>query len=190
MNKSEKSIFARFEQRKQLVKNEALADKHAELNQEQEIATESINALTDSDMPNIDTLNEDSDYSMFMSNKVSEVLKKKALRKLFLSPSINVLDSLNDYDEDYTTFKLLGDIIPHDLKQQIYLKNKEISEEALKEKSKEDKENLDSATNQIQPSNNEEKVTPTLSTKNKNKNEDSDHDYDNRGKQSSKTTSN
>jgi hypothetical protein len=34
------------------------------------------------------------------------------LRKLFLSPSINILDGLNDYDENYTTFELLGDIIP------------------------------------------------------------------------------
>ena len=39
--------------------------------------------LTDADMPPIETLTEDSDYTGFMSPEVSEELRKLALRKLF-----------------------------------------------------------------------------------------------------------
>jgi flagellar biosynthesis component FlhA len=175
MSKLEKSIFAQFDERKQAVKTESLKDEHTKLDQQQEISTESINSLTDADMPDIDTLNEESDYSMFMSSKVSEILKKKALRKLFLSPSINILDGLNDYDENYTTFELLGDIIPHELKQQIEREKKKAEEEILEEKQKEQEENLDPIVDETQSTNNE-----TLTTKNN----DSKH------KQSSETASN
>ncbi len=175
MSKLEKSIFAQFDERKQAVKTESLKDEYTKLDQQQKISTESINSLTDADMPDIDTLNEESDYSMFMSSKVSEILKKKALRKLFLSPSINILDGLNDYDENYTTFELLGDIIPHELKQQIEREKKKAEEEILEEKQKEQEENLDPIIDETQSTNNE-----TLTTKNN----DSKH------KQSSETESN
>lgn len=172
MSKSEKSIFARFDERKQAVKTETLESEHEKIDQQQETSTNVINALTDADMPDIDTLDEESDYSVFMSNKVSEVLKKQALRKLFLSPSINVLDSLNDYDEDYTTFERLGALIPHDLRQQIERKSREAAKETLEEKQKaqkEDKQTIESATNETQTTDNEN---------------------DNKDKSSSKTTSN
>lgn len=55
------------------------------------------------DLPDIETLDKDSDYSLFMRKGTPEHLKRLALRKLFLSdPSLAVLDGLNDYDEDYS----------------------------------------------------------------------------------------
>ncbi|CAC9493235.1 hypothetical protein BPUTSESOX_1884 [uncultured Gammaproteobacteria bacterium] len=165
MNKPEKSIFAHFDERKQAVRVESLKNEHTKLDQQQEVSVEFINSLTDADMPDISTLNEESDYSMFMSSKVSEILKKKALRKLFLSPSINILDGLNDYDENYTTFELLGDIIPHELKQQIEREKKKAKEEILKE---EQKENQKLDIDEAQLTNNEDEL-PILTTNNDNK---------------------
>lgn len=124
-------IFTRFNERKHAVNVETLETEYSQIDQQQQELDKSINELTDKDMPDIATLDEDSDYSMFMSSEVSNMLKKKALRKLFLSPSINVLDGLNDYDENYTTFELLGNIIPYDLKQKLERQNKEKIEEAL-----------------------------------------------------------
>lgn len=72
--------------------------------------------LTDADMPPLETLGFDSDYSGFFSAKVSESLRKSALRKLFHQPEFNVIDPLNDYCGDYTTFAPLGNLITADMK--------------------------------------------------------------------------
>lgn len=131
MSKQTKGIFTRFDERKQAVNTKELEKEYSGLTQQQQNLEKSINELTDKDMPDIETLNEDSDYSMFMSSQVSDSLKKKALKKLFLSPSINVLDELNDYDENYTLFEALGDIVPYDLKQYLDRKCQEITEKTL-----------------------------------------------------------
>ena len=73
-------------------------------------------ALTDSDMPDIDTLTGESSYADFLSEGVSEELKKKALRKLFHAATYNVCDGLDDYAEDYTRFEKLGDIVTADMR--------------------------------------------------------------------------
>ena len=75
-------------------------------------------ALTDEDMPPLDTLDEDSDYSGFLSPGVSEALRRRALRKLFSSAVFNVPDGLDDYDDDFTSFAALGDIVTSDMKHQ------------------------------------------------------------------------
>lgn len=73
--------------------------------------------LTDEDMPPLETLDEHSDYSGFLSPKVSETLRRQALRKLFHLPQLNIPDGLNDYDEDYTHFEQLGDVVTHEMKR-------------------------------------------------------------------------
>lgn len=74
--------------------------------------------LTDEDMPPIDSLDENSDYSGFLSPGVSEGLRRRALRKLFMSAVFNVRDGLDDYDEDFTNFEALGDIVTSDMRHQ------------------------------------------------------------------------
>jgi hypothetical protein len=66
-------------------------------------------------LPPIESLDEHSDYRGFLSEKVSEDLRLQALRKLFSLPQFNVRDGLNDYDEDFASFKPLGDLVPHDM---------------------------------------------------------------------------
>jgi len=75
--------------------------------------------LTDADMPAIDTLEEDSDVSGFLSPGVSDDLRRAALRKLFHSPKFNICDGLDDYCGDYTKFEPLGDIITADMRFQM-----------------------------------------------------------------------
>lgn len=91
--------------------------------------TESQPLLTDADMPPIESLNEDSDFSGFMSAGVSDELRNLALRKLFRAPVFNIRDGLDEYDEDYTTFEKLGDIVTADMKHRI-----EMQEQKLREK--------------------------------------------------------
>jgi len=68
-------------------------------------------------MPPIESLDSDSDYSVFMSPGVSEQLRTLALRKLFHLPAFNITDGLNDYDEDYTQFASLGGVVTHEMKR-------------------------------------------------------------------------
>lgn len=64
------------------------------------------------DLPDVDSLDKDSDYTGFLREGVPEALRNKALRKLWLSdPVLANLDGLNDYDEDFTLlFKTVKEI--------------------------------------------------------------------------------
>ena len=80
-------------------------------------------------------LGEDDDYSGFMSPGVSEALRAKALRKLFMSSKFNVVDGLNDYDDDFTSFEALGDIITSDMRHRM-----EVEAEKARAKAEEEAE--------------------------------------------------
>lgn len=84
-----------------------------------EIEAEPRQELTDADMPPLDSLDSDSDFSLFMSPGVSEQLRAQALRKLFHLPAFNVTDGLNDYDEDYTQFAGLGNVVTQEMKRML-----------------------------------------------------------------------
>ena len=96
----------------------------------QDEQVEPLEVLTDADMPDIDSLHEDSDFSGFMSPGVSDELRNLALKKLFQTPSFNIRDGLDEYDEDYTTFEKLGDIITCDMKHQLELEAEEKLQQA------------------------------------------------------------
>ena len=70
------------------------------------------NVAVPEDLPDIDTLNKDSDFSLFMREGTPEHLKKIALRKLFNSdPAFSILDGLNDYDEDYSMIGMVTEAV-------------------------------------------------------------------------------
>jgi hypothetical protein len=97
-----------------------------------------LNALKDEDMPDIASLNEDSDFSQFMSINVSEKLRKLALRKLFQGESYNVRDGLDEYDGDYTSFeKLDPSIITADMKYRQQLEAEKLKSQLEEEGSEE-----------------------------------------------------
>ena len=106
-----------------------------------EAEVETIPVLTDADMPAIESLDEDSDYSGFMSEGVSDELRNLALRKLFKAPVFNIRDGLDEYDEDYTYFEKLGDIVTCDMKHEIEMK--ELKEREALEAAKEAEDELE-----------------------------------------------
>lgn len=103
-------FLTRWSQRKAEVANQA-PETPVEKPQEPE-----QEPLTDEDMPPLESLDQDSDYSGFLSPGVSENLRQLALRKLFRSPKFNVTDGLNDYDQDYSKWVPLGDVVTCDMR--------------------------------------------------------------------------
>ena len=91
---------------------------------------EEVPVLTDEDMPPIDSLTPDSDYKGFLSPGVSEDLRRLALRKLFHGPEFNVMDGLDDYDGDYTSFAKLGDIITSEMRYRMEIEARRKLEQA------------------------------------------------------------
>lgn len=80
---------------------------------------EQTGELVDEDMPPLEAIDEDTDMSGFFSPKVSQAVKKAALRKFFHSPTFNIVDGLDDYDDDFRNFEALGDIITSDMRGQM-----------------------------------------------------------------------
>ena len=50
------------------------------------------------------------------------------MRKLFSAPAFNIRDGLDEYDEDYTSFEKLGDIITADMKHQVEVQQQKVRE--------------------------------------------------------------
>lgn len=96
-------------------------------------AADPVKPLTDEDMPPIDSLGEDDDFSGFLSPEVSDKLRKVALRKLFHGAAFNVRDGLCEYDEDYTSFEPLGDIVTADMRHQQEMLERKAREAAERE---------------------------------------------------------
>lgn len=60
-------------------------------------------SLRPEELPDIDSLGEDSDFTVFLKEGVPEALKRQALRRLWRShPVFANLDGLAEYDEDYS----------------------------------------------------------------------------------------
>ena len=98
--------------------------------------------LTDADMPDVDSLTEASDFSPFMSPGVSDELRNLALRKLFRAPVFNIRDGLDEYDEDFTTFEALGNIVTSDMKHQAEMQQQKLRE-ALAQESENDEDGME-----------------------------------------------
>lgn len=75
--------------------------------------------VTDADLPPLETLDENSDYSGFLSPGVSDALRQRALRKLFASSKFQYRDGLDDYDEDYNKFEPLGGTVTADMRHRM-----------------------------------------------------------------------
>lgn len=55
------------------------------------------------DLPDIESLTADSDFTAFMKEGVPKALRRRALRKLWASdPVFNLIDGMEEYGEDYT----------------------------------------------------------------------------------------
>ncbi len=117
--------------------------------------------LTDADMPDIDTLHEDSDFTPFMSPGVSDKLRNLALKKMFHAPVFNIRDGLDEYDDDYTSFEPLGDIVTCDMKHQMELEAQKQLEAEMEEDDVQFEEQ-EADVNEPEPDDDDEKnIDPT-----------------------------
>ncbi len=67
-------------------------------------------------IPDLGSLTEQSDYRRFMQSDINADLRRLALRKLFKAPVFGIRDGLDDYDEDFTTFEALGNVVTSDMR--------------------------------------------------------------------------
>ena len=64
------------------------------------------------DLPPIDSLTYESDFSPYFRPGVPNALRQQALRKLWrTNPVLANLDGLNDYDEDYSTVGMIEEVV-------------------------------------------------------------------------------
>ncbi len=64
------------------------------------------------DLPPIECLGYESDFSPYLRPGVPEALRQQALRKLWrTNPVLANLDGLNDYDEDYSTVGMIEEAV-------------------------------------------------------------------------------
>ncbi|HBR59862.1 MAG TPA: hypothetical protein DEA86_05320, partial [Deltaproteobacteria bacterium] len=122
-------------QEKMEVENPEAEQKDAESLEVQETEAEKefnetdLKTTDESELTALEDLGSESDYTQFMSPEVSESIRKLALRKLFSGAEFNITDGLDDYDEDYTSFATLGNVITQEMK----LKQKTKLEKRAKE---------------------------------------------------------
>lgn len=58
---------------------------------------------------------------LWQQDDVDEDLKQQALAALFKQPEFNDVDHMNEYDEDFTSFSGLGDIVTQEMKRMFRL---------------------------------------------------------------------
>lgn len=110
---TEEPFLSRWSKRKLAQPPVASPDAQAPAEEPQ---TTPLAELTDADMPPLESLDENADYSGFLSPKVSEGLRQQALQVLFRSAAFNVCDGLDDYAEDFTRFEKLGEVVTAELR--------------------------------------------------------------------------
>ena len=98
-----------WSRRKQAVEAEKRADTEARRDETAEEERKALEEKTDEevlaelDLPDPDSLNKGDDFSAFMAKAVPERLRRRALRRLWLSnPLLANLDELLDYGEDFS----------------------------------------------------------------------------------------
>ncbi|WP_415881334.1 DUF3306 domain-containing protein [Neptuniibacter sp. QD72_48] len=144
------SFFSRWSQRKAEQQAEPIEESQTEASLSDEtVDTEELPPLTDEDMPDIESLDNDSNFEQFFSPGVSEELRNLALRKLFRLPEFNIRDGLNDYDEDFSKMPALTQEVVSKLRSWADEKIEE-AEEGFKEgvsgETEEDQESISDTT--------------------------------------------
>ncbi len=128
-----RSFYARWSRRKLESKTDSDIVEESVSSEQDADEEPAVPALTDADMPALETLHDDSDYSGFLSPEVSDKLREVALRKLFHGKAFNIVDGLDDYDDDFITALPLGDIVTADMRHQAEVKLEKEKATLLKE---------------------------------------------------------
>lgn len=87
--------------------------------------------LTDTDMPPVESLTAESDFSGFLSPDVSEELRRTALRRLWQVADVPFVDDLDVYAGDYTAFESLGGLVTREMRHRLALEARRQAEQAV-----------------------------------------------------------
>lgn len=77
--------------------------------------TDALPATSQADLPAVESLTPDSDFTPFMKPEVDARLRNQALKTLFRDPGFNVMDRLDTYIDDYSK----SDPIPEAMLRQL-----------------------------------------------------------------------
>jgi len=67
---------------------------------------------------------------LWQQKDVEPDMKRKALSALFKQPEFNDVDHMNEYDEDFTHFSSLGDVVTEEMKRMLRLAEEKTRSEA------------------------------------------------------------
>jgi hypothetical protein len=81
----------------------------------QSAAPAEIEETSPRELPPIESLTKDSDYTVFFQPKIDEDVRRAALKKLFSDPHFNVMDGLDTYIGDYSK----GESLPVEMLAQL-----------------------------------------------------------------------
>lgn len=103
--------WSRLKREERRRKKQAAAEPPVESGSKDTASPEAGDAkATPADLPDIESLDRDSDFSVFLKDGVPEELRRLALRKLWRTdPVFAVIDGLDDYDEDYRTAMVVAE---------------------------------------------------------------------------------
>jgi hypothetical protein len=73
------------------------------------------------DLPPIESLTIDSDFTAFLQPRVAETVKRQALKQLFRDPRFNVMDGLDVYIDDYSQPDPISPEVVRELMQARYI---------------------------------------------------------------------
>ncbi len=73
---------------------------------------------------------ETTDKPIWQQDDVNPLAKKQALQDLFKQSEFGVLDGLNEYDEDYTSFTSLGNVVTREMKRMLELAEQKTTPQA------------------------------------------------------------
>lgn len=117
------SVLSRWSRRK--LDNKAVTEREETLAESQEQAS-----VPTPEQPVVD----DAELPIWQQLNVDPEAKRAALSSLFRQPEFNVVDRMNEYDEDFTQFKSLGNIVTQQMKYMIKVAEQKtrLDEEAIK----------------------------------------------------------
>lgn len=99
----EQSFISRWSQRKRAAEEEAQREAPAADDVAPEAAAEEPRPVDPADLPDVDSLDAGSDFTVFMRPGVPAALKQRALRRLWqVDPAFKHICMLDDYNLDYT----------------------------------------------------------------------------------------
>jgi len=122
----ETGFLSRWSKRKQ---QGGLVDAEPEL----PLAEADTEQTNESDSDSQTKQNEQSALPIWQQQDVDAETKKAALRKLFRKPEFNVRDGLNEYDDDFTQFASLGNIVTHEMKRMLKLAEEKTRPDEVKQ---------------------------------------------------------